>query len=100
MCFRHSWECLGEAYMNRGSYTAALKAFTKATELDPSAMYCYYQLASIKQTLGRHAEAVQEYEGILEKSTDYIPALKGGYSDRECFAVNSDALLLTVMLCC
>lgn len=27
------WECLGDAYMNRGSYNAALKAFTKATQV-------------------------------------------------------------------
>ncbi|RMX42608.1 hypothetical protein pdam_00013366 [Pocillopora damicornis] len=29
---RHCWECLGEAYMSRGSYIAAMKAFTKASE--------------------------------------------------------------------
>ncbi len=25
----HAWECLADAYMARGSYTAALKAFDK-----------------------------------------------------------------------
>jgi len=31
--FRHCWECLGEAYMSRGSYMAAMKAFAKAAEV-------------------------------------------------------------------
>lgn len=31
---RHVWECLAEAYYKRGSYTAALKAFTKASEVN------------------------------------------------------------------
>lgn len=43
LCFSHCWECLGEAYMNRGSYTTGLKAFTKALELNPLAVYCNYQ---------------------------------------------------------
>ena len=31
--FSHVWECLAEAYYHRGSYTAALKAFSKASEV-------------------------------------------------------------------
>lgn len=143
--------------MNRGSYTAALKAFSKATEVGftlnnsasfspllvlglqpvfpivemfmyhyffvtvgflchvlllPVSQVCYpclwimskmflyraqgktpmgrrrclqicclflIRLASIKQTLGLYSEAVEEYQGILEKSVDYIPALKGWF---------------------
>ncbi|XP_020629532.1 tetratricopeptide repeat protein 37-like isoform X2 [Orbicella faveolata] len=30
---RHCWECLGEAYISRGSYMAAMKAFAKAAEV-------------------------------------------------------------------
>ncbi|XP_070543416.1 tetratricopeptide repeat protein 37-like [Ptychodera flava] len=74
---RCCWECLAEAYINRGSYTAALKAFTKATELDPNSIYCHFQIAAIKQTLGLLAEAVTEYKVILSNSADYVPALKG-----------------------
>ncbi|KAL9987357.1 hypothetical protein ACROYT_G001647 [Oculina patagonica] len=74
---RHCWECLGEAYMSRGSYMAAMKAFTKATELDPSSLYCLYQLAAIKQLLSVHSEAIKEYKLILEMQQDYVPALKG-----------------------
>ncbi|GAB1600098.1 tetratricopeptide repeat protein 37-like [Argonauta hians] len=73
----HIWECLGEAYMNRGSYTAALKAFTKVIELDPDSIYSQYMISFIKQTLGLYTEAVTEYKLILEKEPKYVPALKG-----------------------
>ncbi|XP_060062752.1 tetratricopeptide repeat protein 37-like [Ylistrum balloti] len=73
----HVWECLAEAYLHRGSLTAALKAFTKASELDPSSLYCLYQIAAIKQTLCIYTEAIVEYKVILERSPNYVPALKG-----------------------
>uniref|UniRef100_A0A8C5ICB9 Tetratricopeptide repeat domain 37 n=1 Tax=Gouania willdenowi TaxID=441366 RepID=A0A8C5ICB9_GOUWI len=71
-----SWECLGEAYLNRRSFTAALKAFAKAHQLHPSSIYSVYQAAAIKQTLGKFKEAVAEYLLITEHQ-DYVPALKG-----------------------
>ncbi|XP_017272832.1 tetratricopeptide repeat protein 37 isoform X2 [Kryptolebias marmoratus] len=70
------WECLGEAYLNRQSFTAALKAFGKAHQLQPSSIYSVYQAAAIKQTLGKFKEAVAEYLQITTKQ-DYVPALKG-----------------------
>lgn len=73
----HVWECLGEAYLARGSYTASLKAFTRASELNQDSMYCLFQIASIKQTLGTYTEAIEEYKLILDKSPNYVPALKG-----------------------
>ncbi|RUS81604.1 hypothetical protein EGW08_010617 [Elysia chlorotica] len=74
---QHVWECLAEAYLQRGSFTAALKAFTKASELNPESWYCFQQIASIKHTLGLAAEAIKEYETILKTSPTYVPALKG-----------------------
>ncbi|XP_060893952.1 superkiller complex protein 3 [Labrus mixtus] len=70
------WECLGEAYLNRHSFTAALKAFSKAHQLQPSSIYSVYQAAAIKQTLGKFKEAVAEYLQITAQQ-DYVPALKG-----------------------
>ncbi|XP_060927149.1 superkiller complex protein 3 [Limanda limanda] len=70
------WECLGEAYLNRRSFTAALKAFGKAHQLQPSSIYSVYQAAAIKQTLGKFKEAVTEYLQITAQQ-DYVPALKG-----------------------
>ncbi|XP_067885819.1 superkiller complex protein 3 [Heterodontus francisci] len=71
------WECLGEAYLSRGGYTAALKAFTKASELNPNSVYNIYKIAAIKQILGKYAEAVTEYKQIIQSSKNYVPALKG-----------------------
>uniref|UniRef100_A0A3B3XJJ4 Tetratricopeptide repeat domain 37 n=1 Tax=Poecilia mexicana TaxID=48701 RepID=A0A3B3XJJ4_9TELE len=71
------WECLGEAYLNRRSFTAALKAFGKAHQLQPSSIYSVYQAAAIKQTLGKFKEAVDEYLQITTQQ-DYVPALKLG----------------------
>uniref|UniRef100_A0A673LD49 Tetratricopeptide repeat protein 37-like n=1 Tax=Sinocyclocheilus rhinocerous TaxID=307959 RepID=A0A673LD49_9TELE len=70
------WECLGEAYLNRRSFTAALKAFDKAHALQPTSIYSLYQTAAIKQILGRFKEAAAEYRQISEQE-DYVPALKG-----------------------
>ncbi|CAN9513348.1 unnamed protein product [Ophioblennius macclurei] len=70
------WECLGEAYLNRRSFTAALKAFGKAHQLHPSSIYSVYQAAAIKQTLGKFKEAAAEYLQITSQQ-DYVPALKG-----------------------
>ena len=41
--FRHCWECLGEAYMSRGSYNAAMKAFTKAAEVSTSLCFIFWK---------------------------------------------------------
>lgn len=82
------WECLGEAYLNRRSFTAALKAFAKAQQLQPSAIYSVYQAAAIKQTLGKFKEAVAEYLQITAQQ-DFVPALKGTWKSRK----NTAALL-------
>lgn len=39
-------------------------------------------MASIKQTLGTYTEAVEEYKLILDKSPNYVPALKGQSLER------------------
>uniref|UniRef100_A0A8C4S6I3 SKI3 subunit of superkiller complex n=1 Tax=Erpetoichthys calabaricus TaxID=27687 RepID=A0A8C4S6I3_ERPCA len=71
------WECIGEAYLNRRGFTAALKSFTKANELNPESIYNIYQIAAIKQTLGKCKEAANEYMQIIKRKEDYVPALKG-----------------------
>lgn len=71
------WESLGEAYLSRGGYTTALKSFRKARELNPQAIYSIYKAAAIEQILGKYKDAIAEYQHILKKSKDYVPALKG-----------------------
>ncbi|XP_077203715.1 superkiller complex protein 3 isoform X2 [Paroedura picta] len=71
------WESLGEAYLSRGGYTTALKCFRKAQELNPKTIYSIYKAAAIEQILGKYKNAIAEYQHILKKSKDYVPALKG-----------------------
>lgn len=73
----HCWESLGEAYLSRGGYTTALKSFRKARELNPKSIYSIYKAAAIEQILGKYKDAIAEYQHILTKSKDYVPALKG-----------------------
>ncbi|XP_051028561.1 LOW QUALITY PROTEIN: SKI3 subunit of superkiller complex protein [Acomys russatus] len=71
------WESLGEAYLSRGGYTTALKSFTRASELNPDSTYSVFKVAAIQQILGRYAEAIAQYQLIIKKKEDYVPALKG-----------------------
>ncbi|NXA31997.1 TTC37 protein, partial [Eudromia elegans] len=71
------WESLGEACLSRGSHMTALKAFTKASELNPELVYSVYKTATIQQLLGKYKEAIAIYQEILKKTKDYMPALKG-----------------------
>uniref|UniRef100_A0A452QR46 SKI3 subunit of superkiller complex n=1 Tax=Ursus americanus TaxID=9643 RepID=A0A452QR46_URSAM len=71
------WESLGEAYLSRGGYTTALKSFTKASELNPESTYSVFKVAAIQQILGKYKEAIAQYQLIIKKEEDYVPALKG-----------------------
>ncbi|XP_031216550.1 tetratricopeptide repeat protein 37 isoform X3 [Mastomys coucha] len=71
------WESLGEAYLSRGGYTTALKSFTRASELNPDSTYSVFKVAAIQQILGRYSEAIAQYQLIIKKKEDYVPALKG-----------------------
>ncbi|NXC46792.1 TTC37 protein, partial [Penelope pileata] len=71
------WESLGEAYLGRGSYAAALKSFRKASELNPDLVYSVYRAAAVEQILGNYENAIATYQQILEKTEEYVPALKG-----------------------
>ncbi|XP_076995240.1 superkiller complex protein 3 isoform X2 [Tamandua tetradactyla] len=71
------WESLGEAYLSRGGYTTALKSFMKASELNPESIYSVFKVAAIQQILGKYKEAIAQYQLIIKKKEDYVPALKG-----------------------
>ena len=40
-------------------------------------MFVASRIAAIKQTLEAYSEAVTEYQVILDRDPDYVPALKG-----------------------
>ncbi|XP_047139337.1 tetratricopeptide repeat protein 37 isoform X2 [Hydra vulgaris] len=73
----HYWECLAEAYFNKGSYISALKSFKKSLQLDESSVYSKYMVAKVNQMLSMYKEAVTAYKELLESHPDYVPALLG-----------------------
>ena len=71
------WEALADAYMARGSFVAARKAFEKVLSVEGENVYSRLMIADIKQRLGHHQEAVSDYHTLLSTSPDYLPALRG-----------------------
>ena len=73
------WEVLGAAYYNLGRYTAALRAFSRAVQLDPSALrlYSLTQSGAIHVIMGAHAKSLEAYSAALTMQRDYPPALLG-----------------------
>lgn len=73
----HYWECLGDAYFMKGSYTSSMKAFTKSLQLDSSSMYCKHKIGQIRQMLCLAVEAIEAYTDLLKGHPNYVPALLG-----------------------
>ena len=73
------WEALGAAYYSLGRYTAALRAFSRAVQLDPSALrlYSWTQSGAIHVIMGSQAKALEAYSAALLMQRDYPPALLG-----------------------
>jgi len=71
------WEALADAYMARGSYSAARKAFEKVVSLAPDTVYSKLMIAGIKHKLGHFQDAVTDYQSLLLNNPDYLPALRG-----------------------
>jgi superkiller protein 3 len=71
------WQGLAETYRRQGKFTAALKGFTRAVELDPTLTYSQYQVANIQQLLGFDNDSIEQYKTLLSRNPNYLPALKG-----------------------
>jgi len=72
------WEALAEAYMARGSFTAAQKSFEKVLQLDSNSVYARLQIAAIKDRLGKWREGSADYRQLLAEVDDnYLPGLRG-----------------------
>ena len=69
------WQLLGEAYSERGSYQAALKAFLRALELSPSSLFCRFNVAALEHILGDEDLAIAKLEQLVAEAPKYLPAL-------------------------
>ena len=72
-----AWEALGAAYQPLGRLTAALKAYGRAIELDPSRVYSLIQSGNLHLTLGNPLKALESHEAALELDADHPAALLG-----------------------
>ncbi|CAG0895085.1 unnamed protein product [Darwinula stevensoni] len=68
------WNSLGDAYMWRGAYASALKAFGKSVELKEN-LYARYRTCHLKQKLSQLDEAVRDLRDLLAQHPGYLPAL-------------------------
>lgn len=76
------WEGLAEAYSRAGRFVAALKAFGRATDLDPTSVHASNQQAYVQQKVGLLDDAITGFQHTLELAKEqgkenYIPALAG-----------------------
>ncbi|KAL1501937.1 hypothetical protein ABEB36_007164 [Hypothenemus hampei] len=73
----HCWESLADAYLFKGAFESALKCYQKALELSEFSLYSTLQVAHIKKLLGDFPEAQRNFEDVLSRNNNFVPALKG-----------------------
>ncbi|EPX73542.1 ski complex TPR repeat subunit Ski3 [Schizosaccharomyces octosporus yFS286] len=62
----HCWSGLGEAYARSGRYISALKAFNRASALDPNDWYTRYFIGSIQKDMGDFENAMETLSSVLQ----------------------------------
>jgi superkiller protein 3 len=76
------WEGLAVAYSRAGRFIAALKAFGRATQLDPTSIHAHNEQAYAQQKVGHLDDAIAGFQHTLKLAEqqgklNYIPALVG-----------------------
>jgi len=66
---------LGEAYYNQENYTAALREFLKAEQLDPNDPFLHNDLGLTYKAKGKLDLAIKHFKKALELSSDYADAM-------------------------
>ncbi len=96
---------LGEAYINQGNYTAALRKLLEAEKIIPDDPYLHYDLGFTYMAKNRYGLAQKHFEKAIKLNPEYIPAknsLGGALLKQEkwdeaiaCFTEISENLLYT-----
>lgn len=69
-----SWRRLGLASEANGSVGLAARAYSRATELDPTSALPWYRLALVRWRLGEHAPAMAALDRSVAVDGSYAPA--------------------------
>ncbi|KAJ1388379.1 Tetratricopeptide-like helical domain superfamily [Sesbania bispinosa] len=71
------WEALGLAYQRLGRFTAAVKSYGRAIELDNTMIFALVESGNISLTLGSFKKGIEQFQQALKISPDCVPALYG-----------------------
>ncbi|XP_029125489.1 tetratricopeptide repeat protein SKI3 isoform X1 [Cajanus cajan] len=71
------WEALGLAYQRLGRFTAAVKSYGRAIELDGTMVFALVESGNISLTLGSFSKGVEQFRQALEISPQCVPAQYG-----------------------
>ncbi|XP_057450382.1 tetratricopeptide repeat protein SKI3 isoform X2 [Lotus japonicus] len=71
------WEALGLAYQRLGRFTAAVKSYGRAIELDNTMVFALVESGNISLALGSFKKGVEQFQQALEISPDCVPAQYG-----------------------
>ncbi|EPS62470.1 hypothetical protein M569_12320, partial [Genlisea aurea] len=71
------WETLGLAYHRMGMYTAALKSYGRAIELDDSRVFALIESGNISLTLGSYRMSIEQFQKALKISPHNVSAYYG-----------------------
>ncbi|PKI54726.1 hypothetical protein CRG98_024926 [Punica granatum] len=71
------WEALGLAYQRLGMYTAAIKSYGRAIELDSARIFARVESGNIFMMLGSFRKGIEQFEKALEISPQNLSANYG-----------------------
>ena len=70
--FRGEHGSIGQDHLNRGEYHEAINFFDKALNVYPKSVYYMYGKGLALARLGKHEEAIEYYDKIIETSEKYL----------------------------
>ncbi|GER43136.1 tetratricopeptide repeat protein [Striga asiatica] len=71
------WEALGLAYQRMGMFTAALKSYGRAVELDDSRIFALIESGNISLMLGSFRKGIEQFQQALTISPNNVASLYG-----------------------
>ncbi|CAG0914509.1 unnamed protein product [Notodromas monacha] len=69
------WESLGDAYVLRGSYGSAHKAFQTASDLNDKSIYACWACGEMLRMQKEYEQAGEWFKKALEMDAEFLPAL-------------------------
>jgi len=68
-----TWKEQGKILLQENQYSAAIKSFNRAIELDPAAADLLHWRGEALADLGRYEEALRDFEGAILRQPTHVP---------------------------